>query len=135
MDKNNIMFDRDLKLTELRPPIPSIIEENATSTAEQFQNRTLRPILKLQNDLLIQIFQQYTIHRKGIFQNLSQSKQLEYIGNSIRKDLKFRSQLIGCIVGHFTLEEWKLYIQEENELRKRMVGMLVERIKNEMVKR
>ena len=124
------MATRDQSILNLRPLIPTISEANATTSAEQFQNKTLRPILKLQNDLIHSIFHQYTIQRKNIFPTLSEKKKLEYIENSIRKDLKFRSLMIGCVLGQFTLEEWNLYVQDESELRKRLVNMLVERIKS-----
>lgn len=125
------MSNRDQDLQVLRPLIPNISEERITSDSEYFQNKTLRPILKLQHDLLIQIFQQYVVHRKNVFQKLPPEKKLEYIENSIRKDLNFRSLLIGIIVGHFTLEELKLYSESENELRKRLINMLIERIKSQ----
>ncbi len=124
------MANRDQNIIQLRPLIPTISEKNITSSSELFQNKTLRPILKLQNDLLLSIFQQYTIQRKNIFPTLATKKKLEYIENNIRKDLKFRNLLVGCIVGQFTLEEWNLYVQDESELRKRLVNMLVERIKS-----
>ena len=124
------MSNRDQNIKVLRPLIPTISEENITSDSEQFQNKTLRPILKLQHDLLIQIFQQYVIHRKNVFQKLSPEKKLEYIDNSIRKDLNFRNLLIGIVVGHFTIEEFQTYSENENELRKRLINMLIERIKS-----
>ncbi|MFT6321463.1 MAG: hypothetical protein ACJAT4_002393 [Granulosicoccus sp.] len=124
------MSNRDQNLKSLRPLIPTISEENVTSDSEHFQNITLRPILKLQHDLLIQIFQQYVIHRKNVFQKLSPEKKLEYIENNIRKDLTFRSLLIGTVVGHFTHEEYQTYAQNETELRKRLINMLIERVKS-----
>ncbi len=124
------MSKRDQNLKSLRPLIPTISEENITTDSEHFQNVTLRPILKLQDDLLVQIFQQYTIHRKNVFQKLSLEKKIEYIENSIRKDLTFRSLLIGTVVGHFTTEEYQTYTQNETELRKRLINMLIERIKS-----
>ncbi len=125
------MSNRDQNLKALRPLIPTISEETITSDAEHFQNKTLRPILKLQHDLLLQIFQQYVIHRKNVFTKLSPEKKLEYNENNIRKDLKFRSLLIGTVIGHFSQEEYQNYIQNENELRKRLINMLIERIKSE----
>ena len=125
------MNDRDQKLQKTRPLIPTITETNVTSTAEQFQNKTLRPILKLQNDLLLQMFRQYNVQRKNVFSNLPLEKKMEYIEHSIRKDLKFRNLLIGSVVGHFTLAEYEAYVGDESELRKRMVNMLVERIKGQ----
>lgn len=128
------MNTRDLNLKNIRPLIPTITEEAVTSPTERFQNQTLRPILKLQNDLLIVIFQQYTIQRKGVFSKLSISKKVEYLEQSLRKDLKFRSLLIGSIVGQFTLEEWKSYVEHENELRKRLISMLIKRLVSQVDK-
>ena len=126
------MLHRDQNLKALRPLIPTISEENITSESERFQNKTLRPILKLQNDLLLQTFQQYVIQRKNVFLKLSPEKKLDYIDNNIRKDLTFRSLLIGMVVGHFSIEEYKTYVQNENELRKRLINMLIERIKSQV---
>ena len=119
---------RDINLTALRPSIPTIIDKNAVSAAELFQNRTLRPILKLQNDLLIAIFKQYIVKRKNAFHKLNASKQLEYIEHSIRKDLKFKSLLVGVITGHFALKEWATFTENEGELTKRMTNLLVQRL-------
>ena len=88
------MNQRDNNLLQLRPLIPTITQANVTTLAEQFQNQTLRPILKMQNDLFVAIFQQYTIQRKNVFPTLSPSKKMEYIEQSIRKDLKFRSSYL-----------------------------------------
>ena len=38
---------------------------------EAFQNHTLRPILKIQNDLLVQVFINYAIKQKSVFFTLS----------------------------------------------------------------
>lgn len=125
------MSNRDQNLQTLRPLIPTISEENITSEAEHFQNKTLRPILKLQHALLIQLFEQYVIQRKNVFPQLPPEKKMSYIEDNIRKDLKFRNLLIGTIIGHFTLQELRLYTHHEAELRKRLINMLIERIKSE----
>ena len=80
--------------------------------------------------VLIQIFHQYTIQRKNIYQKLPPEKKLEYIESNIRKDLTFRSLLIGTVIGHFTKKEYETYSQNEPELRKRLINMLIERIKS-----
>ena len=126
MDKNN----RDLSLKNIRPRLPMITEEAATSVEERFQNTCLRPILKFQHDLLIGIFRNYLELRKGHFYGLSKAKKMEYIDHAIRKDLKFKNLLLGVIVGHFTVEEWEIYQTHERELRKRVTGLLVQRIQS-----
>lgn len=115
----------------LRPEIPTIIEENVTSPAEQFQNRTLRPILKMQNELLLHIFQHYLEQRKGKYFQLSNQAKLAYIEHSVRKDLKFKSLLLGVTIGQFTLEEWQQYQNNEKELRKRLTDLLVQRLQSQ----
>lgn len=119
------------KLKSLRPSIPTITEANQTSRFEQFQNRVLRPILKFQNDLLIEIFQQYIQKRKGVFHKLSHEKKKDYIAQSIQKDLKFRNLLIGLILGQFTLEEYQTFQEQERELTRRMSDLLIQRIQSQ----
>ena len=123
---------RDTDLIALRPPIPTIIDKNAVNPAELFQNRTLRPILKLQNDLLDAIFRQYIIKRKGAFHKLNAPKKVAYIEDSIRKDLKFKNLLVGVITGQFTLEEWERFIADERELTKRTTNLLVQRLTSQV---
>ncbi|MEM6379495.1 MAG: glyoxalase [Bacteroidota bacterium] len=129
---NQITAMRDMAIKTLRPPIPTIIDENAVSSAELFQNRTLRPILKLQNELLIAIFKQYIIKRKDTFHKLNKVKKLEYIEHSIRKDLRFKNLLVGTIMGHFTNEEYKQFLANEKELTKRTTDLLVQRLTSQV---
>jgi len=96
---------RTNQLKDIRPQIPTIHEKRSSSIAERFQNQTLRPILKFQHDLIIQIFKEYIQKRKGVFLELSPAKRLIYIEQSIQKDLKFKHLMLGVITGHFTLEE------------------------------
>ena len=65
-------------------------DENVESLSEEyFQNNTLRPILKLQNDLLIEVFKNYAVKQKNTFFELSPDKKEKYIENVIQKDIKF----------------------------------------------
>ena len=103
-----------------------------SSVEESFQNKTLRPILKLQNDLLIQVFINYAIKQKSVFFGFVPDKKLAYIEHSIHRDIKFRNSLKGIIIGLFTLEEYNLYILNSSNLNKRMMNMLIERLKSQI---
>ena len=133
--RNQILFmqNRTTILTNLRPQIPVIIDENATSDAEKFQNRTLRPILKFQNDLLFELFKNYIEKRKGVFHKMIEDAKLAYIENSIRKDLKFKNLLLGTIVGHFTAEETILFFKAENENSRRMTNLIIQRLQSQFL--
>ena len=125
------MTDRNA-LRELRPKIPTIIEQEQTSTAEQFQNRCLRPVLKMQHELLLAIYRRYIEKRKNQYHQLPPVKRPKYIARSIQQDLKLRNLLVGVILGHFTLEEYQEYLTEEKELRRRLTDLLVRRLQDGM---
>lgn len=101
-----------------------------SSSEEIFQNQTLRPILKLQNDLFVQVFINYAIKQKNVFFGLSVEKKLTYIENVIQKDIKFRNSLKGMIIGLFTLDEYTEYIKNSSNLNKRMMNLLIDRLKD-----
>lgn len=106
---------------------------NAQSSAEEFfQNQTLRPILKLQNELLLEVFKNYITKSKTDFFNFNTDKKLQFIENSIQRDIKFRNSLKGIVLGLFTANEYSNYIQNSSSLNKRMMSMLIERLKNQV---
>lgn len=123
------MSDRDTQILSLRGGTIGEIYPQSSSE-EVFQNKTLRPILKLQNDLFIQSFINYVNKQKGQFYTLSTDKKLLYIENAIHKDIKFRNALKGIIIALFTIEEFEEYVQNSSSLNKRMMNLLIERLKD-----
>ncbi|MDG1291831.1 MAG: glyoxalase [Flavobacteriaceae bacterium] len=126
------MNDRPNDIKRIRPEIGSTQSFRQMGLEEKFQNNTLRPILKLQNPLLIAVFHNYIVKHKGVFYDLSIEKRLAYIENALYKDQKFRNALKGMIIGHFTVDEYKDYIAYSSSLNKRMMNMAVERLKNQV---
>ncbi|GAA4073216.1 hypothetical protein GCM10022389_18340 [Flavobacterium cheonanense] len=126
------MEARDLSILELRgSSIGNITEQS--SSEEIFQNKTLRPILKFQNDLFIEVFTNYAVKQKGVFFTLSPDKKMAYIENTIQRDIKFRNSLKGMVIGLFTTEEYNTYIKNSSNLNKRMMNMLIERLKSQVL--
>ena len=113
----------------IRPTI--IFEKEAESEFEKFQNEVLRPILKLQNDLLTEIFKNYIDKRKGTFYKFSEKEKAIYIDQTVRKDMKFKHYLEGIITGMFTIEEYARFMENEEELTKRAVNLLVQRLQSQ----
>lgn len=124
------MNSRELELVALRPKILSAIVNPLMSFDEQFQNRTLRPIVKLQNELFTLVFRNYISKHKNVFYTLSLDRKLVYIENAIQKDIKFRNSLKGMIIGQFTIDEYEMYIQNSSSLNKRMMNLVIERLKS-----
>lgn len=125
------MENRDAFISEFRGETLGTITSQS-SPDEIFQNQVLRPILKLQNDLFIDVFKNYISKYKNDFYSYSVEKKLAYIENSIHKDIKFRNSLKGIVIGLFTISEYNTYIQNSSSLNKRMMNMLIERLKNQV---
>lgn len=126
------MSDRFTNLLRIRPNIKTTQINNEMSSDECFQNKTLRPILKFQNALLIAVFKNYIKKHKNTFLELSLEKRFLYIENAIQKDIKFRNLLKGMVIGLFTVDEYTNYIQNSSALNKRMINMVVERLKDQV---
>jgi len=125
------MEDRDTFLKEFRGETLGTVSAQS-SADELFQNQTIRPILKLQNDLFIAVFFNYINKNKRDFYSYSVEKKLQTIENSIQKDIKFRNSLKGIVMGLFTIDEYDTYIQNSSNLNKRMMNLLIERLKSQV---
>ncbi|MEJ6793241.1 MAG: glyoxalase, partial [Lacinutrix sp.] len=124
------MKTRDEQMLAIRPIISTIRISDNMSADERFQNLTLRPIIKLQNDLLIDVFKNYISKYKNVFYQLTLDRRLHYIDNAIHKDIKFRNALKGIIIGQFTSEEYILYITNSSALNKRMMNLVIQRLQS-----
>jgi len=126
------MDTRNQFITEFRGDTLGTV--NAQSSADElFQNQTLRPILKLQNDLFVEVFRNYIIKSKTDFFLFTVEKKLQFIENSIQRDIKFRNSLKGMVIALFTIEEYLAYIQNSSSLNKRMMALLIERLKSQVL--
>ena len=123
------MDTRDTSLLKIRPEIPNAKVTLLMSEEECFQNKTIRPIAKLQNNLLVEVFKHYIKKHKNVFYDLSVEKRIDYIENAIYKDMKFRNSLKGIMIGQFTIEEHRKYISNSSAINKRMMGIVKERLK------
>lgn len=114
-------------MSKKRPSIPSI-KETASSEEERFQNKTLRPIIKMQHDLLIAFFRQYCSSTKIVLHDLSNQQKTALISRVIKKDIAFRNELKGLIIGHFSVEEYHAYLNVQRGLNKRIFTIVEQRL-------
>lgn len=126
------MNDRHNDLLRIRPQIKKHQTFDSMSDEERFQNETLRPVLKLQNPLLLATFVNYATKHKGVFFDIPTDKQLAYIENAVHKDQKFRNALKGMIIGQFTVEEYNIYTQNSSQLNKRMMSLVITRLQDQL---
>ncbi|PZR21875.1 MAG: glyoxalase [Flavobacterium psychrophilum] len=125
------MDQRDTQILALRGGAIGEIHPQS-SKEEIFQNTTIRPILKLQNDLFVESFINYVNKSKSDFYAFSIEKKFTFIDNAVHKDIKFRNALKGMVIALFTVEEFREYIQDSSSLNKRMMNLLIERLKDQV---
>jgi hypothetical protein len=107
---------------------------NTTQSSEEevFQNTTLRPILKLQNDLIVLIFQNYVNQIKLPFKDFTVDKRMSSITTIISKDIQLQNTLKGIVIGLFTSEEYHHYSKTISNSNKRIKAMLIERLQSQL---
>jgi predicted histidine transporter YuiF (NhaC family) len=117
---------------KIRPVLKNLINSN-TSDLERFQNEVIRPIIKMQNNLLVAFFNNYIRNRKIEFNKLEAEFQKNKINTILTKDVNFKNILIGSIIGHLNENEIKIYLKSKSELNKRIIQMVMQRLQDNLI--
>ena len=113
---------------QLRPHIETQPTDQPEAT---FLHQTLRPVLKLQNELLLHITQHFLRKRKVRLQSMSPTQRNQQIQHSIGKDNRLRGLLFGCVLGQLTAEELRYYLANEGEINRRITQLLIQRLQTQ----
>ncbi|MFT6216620.1 MAG: hypothetical protein ACJAS3_003033 [Roseivirga sp.] len=116
---------------DLRPIIKTKEFENSTDE-EKFQTLTLRPILKLQNELILGLFKNHIVESKHAFYALSAENKALFIENSLQKNIVLKNKLLGVALGMLTIEELTVYNNNISLYNKRIASLLIERIRSQI---
>ncbi|GAA4039930.1 hypothetical protein GCM10022409_27180 [Hymenobacter glaciei] len=111
-------------LLALRPIVPTETTD-ADETVGAFLHATLRPVLKLQNDLLLAVVADFVRDHHIALRPTDQHHQLtELLG----RNTKLRYTVVGLITGVFTAAEYAFYRQHRSELNRRLLEMALHRV-------
>lgn len=125
-------MNRAQDIISIRPQI-NFDTEAPSKEVEQFQNVTLRPVLKFQNTLTLKLLTTNT-HFSKLIQAKPTGDQLKsLITQFLKTDKSFKTKLLGTIIGLFTGEEFDFYIQNKKEIDKRILSMQEERYISQLV--
>lgn len=115
----------NVNLVELRPEVHREVME--TSPIEKFQNEVLRPILKLQHEILLE---EWSLN--PLFEKIKELHQPEekrrLLSRLFSKNPALLQRLIGCVVGLLTLQEYQYYMQDKTLIDKRIKELLLTRL-------
>ena len=120
------MKSRDL----LRPVIPSIKKELASSPEEAFQNETVRPVVKMLHELLITYFLEHIKLKNVDLSDMSIPQKQSFIMGIFQKDLVLRNKTKGMIIGQFEFDEFNTYLTMQKDINKRIISIVQERVIN-----
>lgn len=115
-------------MDKVRPNLPSSLTEGDLKEEELFQNMVLRPVIKMQHDLLILRVKSYFSSKKVIFHLMDTRKRAAAIESAFQNDLALKKEIQGMIIGQLTQDEFKLYLNWERSVNKRIVQMVRNRM-------
>lgn len=110
-----------------RPVLPSEISLNVETVAEDFQNKVLRPIVKMQSDLFIAHVQAKLGVLKIDLKALQPLKQTAVLTQLFAKDQAFKREIIGMVIGQFSIEEYNSYVTIHKEINRRITQIVLNR--------
>lgn len=114
----------DAALLALRPVIATETTD-AADTVGAFLHATLRPALKLQNDLLLAVVADFVRDHHIVLRPTDQHHQLTEL---LTRNTKLRYTVVGLITGQFTTGEYAFYRQQRAELNRRLLEMALRRV-------
>ena len=116
------MENRSTEVKSLRPDLDLIKDLSAGNEVNLFQTEVLRPILKFQNDVIVDFFKSST-------KVYTDKVQIEAIVTStLSKDQRVKGVMLGMVLGMLTVEEMRFYNDHQKEISKRITAMLKQRL-------
>ena len=115
-------------MVKVRPKLPDAITEGELKEEELFQNMVLRPVIKMQHDLLIMRIKSHFRSKRVLFNVMDNKKGTEAIIQAFQNDHYLKKEIQGMITGQLSLIEYQQYQKSERSLNKRIIQMVRNRM-------
>lgn len=123
---------REQSILHIRPQVETQINYEI-SASEAFQNDTLRPILKLQNDLIVYLFKHSKPVSKLNFDKKDTLAKKTIISDIMKNDQKLKDQTEASVFSFMTIDEVNFYFENRSEMKRRINTMIIERLIDNLV--
>lgn len=120
------MTTRNQAVKSLRSEI--LADAIQTNPNQLFQDNTLRPILKFQNNIINLLFREYLTINKVNFENLTKTQRNQQIEQSLKKNQNIQTLLKGIVIALFDESELDFWVSNKDEVNKRIQQLLIRRI-------
>ena len=115
-------------MDKVRPNLPESLVEGNLKEEELFQNMVLRPVIKMQHDILILRVQTYFLSKKMVFHMMDKKKRVHAIESAFQNDNPFKKEIQGMILGQLNTKEYQTYLKNERAMNKRLNQMVRNRM-------
>ena len=115
-------------MEKVRPNLPKSLIEGHIKEEELFQNMVLRPVIKMQHDILILRVQSHFLSKKIAFHMMDKKKRVNAIESAFQNDNAFKKEVQGMILGQLNPEEFQRYLKSERSMNKRIIQMVRNRM-------
>ena len=115
-------------MEKVRPILPNSLTEGDLKEEELFQNMVLRPIIKMQHDILILRVKSYFLSKRVVFNVMDKKKRTLAIEQAFLGDNAFKKEIQGMILGQLNVGEFQGYLKNERSMNKRIIQMVRNRM-------
>ena len=115
-------------MEKVRPVHPDSLIAGELKNEELFQNMILRPVIKMQHDVLILRVKSYFLSKKVVFHLMDKQKRVSAIESAFQNDNPFKKEIQGMILGQLTKEEFLTYLKSERSMNKRIIQIVRNRM-------
>lgn len=119
----------DAALLALRPAIATeTAPAEIPSSVGDFLHLTLRPVLKLQNELLLAAVADFVADHHISLAKASPTDQQRLLAELLSRNTKLRYTLVGLVSGCFTVDEYAFYRLHRGEVNRRLHELAQRRV-------
>ena len=115
-------------MEKVRPKLPDALTEGELKEEELFQNMVLRPVIKMQHDLLIMRVKSHFRSKRILFNLMDNKKRTEAIIQAFQSDHNLKKEIQGMITGQLSVAEFQQYLKSERSINKRIIQMVRNRM-------
>ena len=115
-------------MEKVRPKLPDSLTEGELKEEELFQNMVIRPVIKMQHDVLILRVKTYFTSKRVMFNVMDKKKRAMAIEKAFLGDNAFKKEIQGMILGQLDTSEYQHYLKYERTMNKRIIQMVRNRM-------
>ena len=120
-------------MEKVRPVLPDSLTDGDVKEEELFQNMVLRPIIKMQHDILILRVKSYFLSKRVVFNVMDKKKRTLAIEQAFLNDNPFKKEIKGIVIGQLSQDEFQQYLKFEKSVNKRIFQMVKNRMLDSII--